>query len=131
MISESQVMTALYGRLTDQTSAVALFGEPASVQQTPLLYLLSYESDYALHYRTGFQLTLAPRVRIVVAWQQPPTAETQLLALVDEIGALVTDAPIADACRCWVNQILYGYLVVGGTKYRLAQLALHIEVDEL
>ena len=131
MISELQVMVALFGRLTDQTSAVVLFGEPASVQQTPLLYLLSQQSDYAQHTRTSYAATLAPRVRIVVAWQEPPAAEIQLLGLVDEIVALVTDAPIADACVCMVRQILYGYLSVGGTRYRMAQLALVVEQDEL
>jgi hypothetical protein len=131
MISEGQMMAALYERLTEQTTAVALFGEPAAVQQTPLLYLLSNQSDYAPHTRTTDAATISPRIRIVVAWQQPPAAETQLLTLVDEIVSLVTDAPIADACKGYVRQILYGYLTVGGTRYRMAQLALHIEQDEL
>lgn len=132
MITEGALMAALFERLTQQTSAVALFGEPPEIQTTPLIYLLSNQSDYERVTRTTHMAAaLAPRIRIVVAWQNAPNAETQLLALVDEIVALVTDEPIAYACRCEVRQILYGYITHAGTRYRMAQLALNVEQDTL
>lgn len=132
MITEGQLMTALFERLTEQTSVPALFGEPPSVHRTPLLYLLSNQSDYERVTRTTHMAaTLAPRIRIVVQWQEAPNAERQLLALIDEIVALITTEPVAYACRCEVRQILYGYITHAGTRYRMAQLALHVEQDTL
>jgi hypothetical protein len=126
MISELALMTALYERLGTQTAAVALFGEPPAIQQTPLLYLTSYQSDYEPVTFTQYRALLKPRIRIVVSWQQPPTAETQLLTLVDQIVTLVTVEPLDAAYWCSVDQLLYGYLTVGGTRYRMAQLALDV-----
>ena len=117
-------MKALFARLKEQTAAVALFGEPAAVHQTPLLYLTSYQSDYEPVTFTQYRALLKPRIRIVVAWQEPPTAETQLLTLVDQVVQLMTVEPLDAAYWCSVDQLLYGYLTVGGTRYRMAQLAL-------
>jgi hypothetical protein len=121
MTSDLDLMAALYARLQQLSGAVVVLGEPPTVQDTPLVYLMSFQTDY--RYSGGHEIVdLRPRIRLVVRWQDAPNAETELLTLQGAVHDLVTNEPVM-ACRVTWEQTVYGYLSVGGTRYRLAQLA--------
>lgn len=116
-------MAVLLARLQEQDAALVLLGEPSAIQEVPLAYLMGYQSDYRREIG-GAIIDARPRMRIVVRWQDAPNAEQELLALVDSFAALLDDARLEGVCRVSIEQILYGYLSVAGTRYRMAQLAL-------
>jgi hypothetical protein len=121
MTSDLDLMAALFARLQQLSGAVVVLGEPPTVQDTPLVYLMSFQTDY--RYSGGHEIVdLRPRIRLVVRWQDAPNAETELLTLQGAVHDLVTTEPVM-ACRVTWEQTLYGYLTVGGTRYRMAQLA--------
>lgn len=123
MTTDADLMLALYNRLTSLTGAVVLMGEPSAVQSVPLVYLMAYQTDYRAS--GGHEIIdMRPRIRLVVRWQDAPNAEGELLALQAAVHDLVMAAPLLDgACRVRWEQAVYGYLSVGGTRYRMAQLA--------
>jgi hypothetical protein len=121
MTSDLDLMAALYARLQQLTGAVVMLGEPPTVQDTPLVYLMSFQTDYRQDH--GRELVdLRPRIRLVVRWQDAPNAEMELLTLQGAVHDLVTSPPIL-SCKVTWEQTVYGYLSVGGTRYRMAQLA--------
>lgn len=121
-MTDGDLMTALLARLQEQTDAVVLLGEPSAVQSVPLVYLMSYQTDYRAS--GGHEIIdLRPRIRLVVRWQDAPEAESELLTLQATIHDLVMAAPTVAGCNVRWEQTVYGYLAVGGTRYRLAQMA--------
>lgn len=121
MTSDLDLMTALYVRLQYLTTAVVMLGEPSAVQDTPLVYLMAFQTDY--RQSGGHEIVdFRPRIRLVVRWQDAPNAETELLTLQATVHDLVTTPPIL-SCKVTWEQTVYGYLSVAGTRYRLAQLA--------
>lgn len=123
MTSDLDLMNALFARLLELPGAVVLMGEPSAIQSVPLVYLLSYQTDYRR--ASGHEIVdLRPRIRLVVRWQDAPTAEAELLTLQGAVHDLVAaDPTLAGVCRVTWEQTLYGYLSVAGTRYRMAQLA--------
>src|SRR5580765_4284832 len=122
MTSDLDLMAALFARLQQLTSAVVMLGEPPTVQDTPLVYLMAFQTDYRAS--GGHEIVdLRPRIRLVVRWQDAPNAEAELLTLQREVHDLVTGTLLDGACRVTWEQTVYGYLSVAGTRYRLAQMA--------
>jgi hypothetical protein len=119
--SELDLMTALFARLQQVSGAVVLLGEPSSAQETPLVYLLSYQTDY--RYSGGHEIIdLRPHIRLLVRWQDAPNAETELLTLQGAVHDLVTSPPIL-SCKVTWEQTVYRFFSMGGTLYRTAVLA--------
>jgi len=127
MTTDADLMAALFERLQTLIGAVVVLGEPPTVQDTPLIYLMSFQTDYRAS--GGHEIVdLRPRIRLVVRWQDAPNAEAEILALQAAVHDLITDggalgAKLGGACRVTWEQTLYGYLTVGGTRYRMAQMA--------
>jgi len=123
MVTDADLMAALFERLQTLIGAVVVLGEPPTVQDTPLVYLMGFQTDYRAS--GGHEIVdLRPRIRLVVRWQDAPNAESEILALQAAVHDLITDDPkLGGACRVTWEQTLYGYLTVGGTRYRMAQMA--------
>src|SRR4051812_39433151 len=114
MMTDADLMLALYTRLAQLTGAVVLLGEPSAVRSAPLVYLMGYQTDYRSS--GGHEIIdMRPRIRLVVRWQDAPNAEFEMLGLEAQIHELVTAQPtILGACTVRWEQTLYGYLSVGG-----------------
>lgn len=122
MTTDLALIQALYARLQELDGPVVLLGEPSAVQDVPLVYLMSFQTDYRQDH--GRELVdLRPRIRLVVRWQDAPNAETELLTLQAAVHDLISGVPLIPACRVTWEQTVYGYLTAAGTRYRMAQMA--------